>query len=46
LSGTDPDSGKGYEMKVEDSNLECGIVYKHILINAKLQIGKRERKQS
>jgi hypothetical protein len=31
-------------MRVEDNNLECGIVYKYILINAKLQIGKREKK--
>jgi len=31
-------------MTVEDSNLECGILYKRILINAKLQIGKREKK--
>jgi hypothetical protein len=27
-------------MRIEDSNFECGIVYKRILINAKLQIGE------
>jgi hypothetical protein len=31
-------------MREEDSKLECGIVYKQILINAKLQIGRRGKK--
>jgi hypothetical protein len=33
-------------MREEDSNLECGIVYEQILINAKLQIGKRGQKNT
>jgi len=33
-------------MRVEYSNMECGIVYKHILINAKLQIGRREKNRA
>jgi len=37
-------SGKGNEMSEKDSNVECGIVYEQILINAKLQIGKRGQK--
>jgi hypothetical protein len=44
--GINSDSGEGYKMTVEDSNLECGIVYEQILINAKLQIGKRDQKHS
>jgi len=40
LSGIDLDSGERYEIRDEDSKLECGIVYKQILINAKLQIGR------
>jgi len=31
-------------MRNEDSRLECGIVYKQLLIKAKLQIGKRGQK--
>jgi hypothetical protein len=37
LTGIDLDNGKGYEMRNEYSKLECGIVYKQIVINAKLQ---------
>jgi hypothetical protein len=33
-------------MKVEDSKLECGIVYKEVLIHVKLQIGNTGKKQS
>jgi hypothetical protein len=43
LRGNSLGSGKGYEMRVEGSNLECGIVYRQILIHAKLQIGNREK---
>jgi hypothetical protein len=31
-------------MRDEDSKLECEIVYKQILINATLQIGRRGKK--
>jgi len=44
LSGIDLDNGKRYEMRDEDSKLECGIVYKQILINTKLQIGRSGQK--
>ena len=30
----------------EDSDLECGVVYKQVLINAKLQTVKRGQKQN
>jgi hypothetical protein len=44
LSGIGLGSGKGYEVREEDSKLECGLVYKQILINAKLQIGRSGQK--
>jgi len=44
LSGINLGSRKGYEMREGGSNLECGIVYEQILINAKLQIGKKGKK--
>jgi hypothetical protein len=44
LRGNSLGSGRGYEMRVEGSNLECGIVCRQILINAKLQTGKREKR--
>jgi len=46
LSGIDLDNGKRYEKRDEDSKLECGIVYKQILINAKLQIERSGQKQN
>jgi hypothetical protein len=33
-------------MRDEDSKLECGIVYKQILINATVQIGRSGKKNS
>jgi hypothetical protein len=45
-SGIDLDSGKEYEMRDEDSKFECGIVYKQILINVKLQTGRGGQKQN
>jgi len=45
LSGIDLSGEKLYQMRDKYSSSECGIVYKQILINAKLQIGKRGKKK-
>jgi hypothetical protein len=45
-SGIDLDSGRGYDMRDEDSKLEGGIVYKQILINVKLHIVRSGKKQN
>jgi len=44
LSGIDLSGGKLYQMRDEYSSTECGIVYKHTLINVKLHTGKKGKK--
>jgi hypothetical protein len=46
LSEIDLVGGKVYQMRDEYSSSECGIVYEQVLISAKLQMGKRGKKQS